>query len=135
MPKKKKMAIVVSENAFDKAMMPLILGSSGAALDAEVHIFFTFWGMFLLKKGYKPKLKGMMRPFTGMMLSKMKKQNVPGFEELIDQCRELGVKFYACSTSMELMGLNKEDLIDGVEVVGATKFLQIAFDADVTLFI
>ena len=97
---KKKIAMVVSECSFDKALMPLILGSSGRALDAEVHIFFTFFGLNLLKKGFKPKLKGLMRPFTGMMIRKMKKEKVPVFEELIDQCRELGVKFYACSTSI-----------------------------------
>jgi len=132
---KKKIAMVVSECSFDKALMPLILGSSGRALDAEVHIFFTFFGLNLLKKGFKPRLKGLMRPFTGMMIRKMKKEKVPVFEELIDQCRELGVKFYACSTSMKLMNVKKEDLIEGCEVAGAATFLKIALDADVTLFI
>ncbi len=134
--KRKKIAIVVSESSLDKAMMPMILATTGAALDAEVHVFFTFWGMNLLKKDYKPKLKGMMKPFTGMMISKMKKHNIPTFEELRQQCKELGVKIYACSTTMDLMDIKKEDLFDkSIEVVGAAKFLQIALDADVTLFI
>ncbi len=132
---KKKIAIVVSENSLDKAMMPMILATSGIALDAEVHVFFTFWGLELLKKNYKPKLKGMMKPFTGMMIKKMKEQNIATFEELRAQCIELGAKFYACSTSMAMMGIKQEDLVDGVEVAGATKFLKIALDAQVTLFI
>ncbi|MCR4428648.1 MAG: DsrE/DsrF/DrsH-like family protein [Caldiserica bacterium] len=135
MPEKKKLAIVVSENSLDKAMMPMFLGTAGAALDAEVHLFFTFWGLFLLKKDYKPKLKGMMAPFTGMMISKMKAKNIPGYSELLTQARELGVKLYACSTSMDMMGIKKDDLIEGVEVLGATAFLKIAFESDVTLFI
>ncbi len=133
--KKKKIAIVVSENSLDKAMMPMILATSGIALDAEVHVFFTFWGLMLLKKNYKPKLKGIMKPFTGMMVKKMKEQNIATFQELREQCVELGAKFYACSTSMAMMGVEKKDLIDGVEVAGATKFLKIAMDADVTMFI
>ncbi|MCR4434018.1 MAG: DsrE/DsrF/DrsH-like family protein [Caldiserica bacterium] len=135
MTEKKRLAIVVSENSLDKAMMPMILGTTGASLDAEVHLFFTFWGLFLLKKDYKPKLKGMMAPFTGMMVKQMKSKNIPGYSELLEQARELGVKLYACSTSMEIMGVKKEDLIDGVEVLGATAFLKIAFESDVTLFI
>ncbi len=132
---KKKIAIVVSENSLDKAMMPMILATSGIALDAEVHVFFTFWGLELLKKNYKPKLKGIMKPFTGMMVKKMKEQNISSFEELRSQCIELGAKFYACSTSMAMMGIKEDDLIDGVQISGATKFLKIALNADTTLFI
>ena len=132
---KKKIAIVVSENSLDKAMMPMILATSGIALDAEVHVFFTFWGLMLLKRNYKPKLKGIMRPFTGLMIKKMKKQNIATFQELRKQCVELGAKFYACSTSMAMMGIKEDDLIKGVEIAGATKFLKIAMDADVTMFI
>ncbi len=135
MAEKKRLAIVVSENSLDKAMMPLILGTTGAALDAEVHLFFTFWGLYLLKKDYKPKLKGIMAPFTGMMAKRMKAKNIPGYSDLLNQARELGVKLYACSTSMEMMGIKKEDLIEGVEVLGATAFLKIAFESNVNLFI
>lgn len=133
--KKKSIAIVVSENSLDKAMMPMILATSGVALDAEVHVFFTFWGLLLLKKNYKPKLKGFMKPFTKMMIKKMKSQNIATFEELRAQCIELGVKFYACSTSMAMMNVKREELVDKVEIVGATKFMELAFKSDVTLFI
>ena len=65
----------------------------------------------------------------------MKKENIGSFEEMRQQAIDLGVNLYACSTSMSIMGIKKEDLIDGVEVVGATKFLDIAMDAKIQLFI
>lgn len=130
-----KVSMVVSEGSFDKAMMPLIVGTTAASMGMEVHIFFTFFGLKLLKKGTKPKLPGMMRFFTGMILNKMKKQNIPNFEEMKQQAIDLGVHLYACSTSMTLMNINKEDLIPGAEVLGAAKFLDIAADSEVQLFI
>ena len=130
-----KMVMVVSEGSFDKAMMPLIMGTTAASMGMEVHVFYTFFGLKLLKKGVRPKLKGMMRPFTGMIEKKMKKLKVPGFEEMMEQAKELGVNFYACSTSMALMNISEKDLVDGVKVLGASAFLNIAADAKVNLFI
>ncbi len=130
-----KMVIVVSEGSFDKAMMPLIMGTTAASMGMEVHVFFTFFGLSLLKKGAKPKLKGMMRPFTGMIQKKMKKLKIPGFDEMMQQARDLDVNLYACSTSMVLMGIGKEDMIDGVKVLGASAFLDIAADSKVNLFV
>jgi peroxiredoxin family protein len=130
-----KVSMVVSEGSFDKAMMPLIVGTTAASMGMEVHVFFTFFGLKLLKKGTKPKLPGMMRFFTGMILNKMKKQNIPNFEEMKQQAIDLGVHLYACSTSMTLMNIKKEDLIEGAEVLGAAKFLDIAADSEVQLFI
>ena len=130
-----KVSMVVAESTFDKAMMPLIVGTTAASMGMEVHIFFTFFGLPLLKKGTKPKLPGMMRFFTGMILKKMKKQKIPNFEELKQQAIDLGVQLYACSTSMTLMNIKKEDLIDGAKILGAAKFLDIAADSEVQLFI
>jgi peroxiredoxin family protein len=130
-----KVSMVVSEGTFDKAMMPLIVGTTAASMGMEVHIFFTFFGLKLLKKGTKPKLPGMMRFFTGMILKKMKKQKIPNFDEMKKQAIDLGVHLYACSTSMTLMNIKKEDLIDGAEILGAAKFLDIAADSEVQLFI
>jgi peroxiredoxin family protein len=130
-----KVSIIVSEGSFDKAMMPFIVGTTAASMGMEVHIFFTFFGLKLLKNGTKPKLPGMMRFFTGMILKKMKKLKIPDFEELKQQAIDLGVHLYACSTSMTLMNVKKEDLIDGAEILGAAKFLDIAADSDVQLFI
>lgn len=130
-----RMVIVVSEGSFDKALMPLIMGNTAASMGMEVHIFFTFFGLKLLKKGVKPKLKGMMRPFTGMIQRKMKKLNIPGFAEMMEQAKDLDVKLYACSTSMTLMGVDKEQLVDGVKILGASAFLDIAADSKVNLFV
>ena len=130
-----KTSIIVSEGSFDKAMMPFIVGTTAASMGMDVHIFFTFFGLKLLKNGTKPKLPGMMRFFTGMILKKMKKLKIPDFEELKQQAIDLGVHLYACSTSMTLMNVKKEDLIDGAEILGAAKFLDIAADSEVQLFI
>jgi peroxiredoxin family protein len=130
-----KVSIVVAEGSFDKAMMPFIVGNTAVSMGMEVHIFFTFFGLKLLRKGTKPKLPGMMRFFTGMILKKMKKLNIPDFEELKKQAVDLGVHLYACSTSMAIMNIKKEDLIEGAEILGAASFLDIAADSKVQLFI
>ncbi len=102
-----RFCMVVSEGSFDKAMMPLIMGNTAASMGMEVHVFYTFFGLKLLKKGVKPKLPGLWRIGTGMMIKKMMKLNVPGYEEMLKQAKELGVNFYACSTSMSLMGVKQ----------------------------
>jgi peroxiredoxin family protein len=130
-----KFCMVVSEGSFDKAMMPLIMGNTAASMGMEVHVFYTFFGLKLLKKGNRPKLPGFMRFFTGMMEKKMRKLNVPGIEEMTKQARELGVHFYACSTSMALMGIKESDLAEGTKVLGASAFLNLAADSKMTLFI
>jgi peroxiredoxin family protein len=131
----KKVSMVVAEGSFDKAMMPMIVGTTAAAMGMEVHVFFTFFGLKLLTKKAKPKLPGMMRPFTGMLLGKMKKLKIPNFDEMKKQALDMGVHMYACSTSMTMMGVKKEDLIDGVEILGAASFLDIAADSKVQLFV
>ena len=130
-----KIVMVVSEGSFDKALMPLIIGTTAASMGMEVHLFYTFFGLKLLKKGVRPKLKGLMRPFTGMIQNKMKKLKVPGFDEMMQQAKELGVNFYACSTSMALLGVKESDLVDGVKVLGASAFVDIAADSKASFFI
>ena len=130
-----KIVMVVSEGSFDKALMPLIIGTTAASMGMEVHVFYTFFGLKLLKKGVRPKLKGMMRPFTGMIQNKMKKLKVPGFDEMMQQAKELGVNFYACSTSMALLGVKESDLADGVKVLGASAFVDIAAGSKASFFI
>jgi peroxiredoxin family protein len=116
-----------------------MLASTGGAMDAEVHLFFTFWGLDAVKKGGldKAKLPGIMSVGTGMMKGKIKKVGVPSLPELMKMCRDTGnVKIYACSTTMAMMDVKKEELIDEVdEIVGAATFLDIAMDADVQMFI
>ena len=139
MSKKMKHAYVVHSGTLDKLYPVFMLASTGGAMEAEVHLFFTFWGLDAVKKGGldKAKLPGIMSVGTGMMKGKIKKVGVPTLVELLAMCRETeNVKLYACSTTMALMDVKKEDLIDEVdEIVGAATFLDLAMDADVQMFI
>jgi len=130
-----RLSMVVCEGTFDKAMMPLILGTTAASMGSEVNVFYTFFGTKLLTKGVKPKLPGMMRFFTGMIVGRMKKMGIPDYEGMMNQAMELGVNFYACSTTLGLMGIKEGDLRPGVKVLGAAAFLKMAQESNVSLFI
>ncbi len=137
--KPKKMAIIVHSGSLDKLYPVFMLSSTGSAMDVETHLFFTFWGLNALKKGglESAGLPGLMAVGTGMMKDKIKKAKVPTLTDLLAMCRKMGnVKIYACSTTMEIMDVKKEDLIPEVDsIVGAATFLNIALDSDVQLFI
>lgn len=130
-----KMCMVVSEGTFDKAMMPLIMGTTAAATGTEVHVFYTFFGTKLVTKKANPKLPGMWRLFTGMFVKKMKGVGIGNYNEFMKQAMDLGVNFYACSTTMNLMGVKESDLLPGVKVLGAASFLKLASESKTTLFI
>jgi peroxiredoxin family protein len=155
-PRRNRMAIVASKGTMDMAYMPLILGSTGGAMDMEVAIFFTFYGLQIIHKKNNKHLKvapianpampmpvpniigmlpGMTAMATMMMKSWMAKEKVPGIPELLAMCQEAGVKIMACQMSMDVMGIKKEDLIDGVECVGAGTYLGYASEAAITLFV
>ena len=131
----KRMAIVVSEGTFDKAMMPMIMASTAASLGMDVHVFFTFFGLNLLKKDPNPKLGGMYRLFTGIFRKRMKKVGIEDFKSQREMALDLGVNLYACSTTMSLLGFSTDQMMDGIKVLGAAAFLDIAADADIQLFI
>ncbi len=131
----KKVAIVVSEDTFDKGMMAMMIANTAASMGMEVHIFFSFFGLRLLKKGARPKLPGMYRLFTGMFINRMAKGGVQDFGGQVQTAMELGVNLYACSTTMSLMNVKKEDMVDGVKILGAAGFLGIAADTDMQFFI
>jgi len=131
----KKVAIVVSEGSFDKGMMAMMIANTAASMGMEVHMFFTFFGLNLLKKGSKPKLKGMYRLFTGTFEKRMAKVGIPKFGEQLSMAIDQGVNIYACSTSMELIGIKKEDMADSIKIIGAAGFLDIAADTDMQYFI
>lgn len=156
-PAKNKVAIIASRGTLDMAYPPLILASAAAAMGMDVEIFFTFYGLNIIKKGGPKKLKvapianpampvpmpnilgmlpGMTPMATWMMRSRyFAKHNVATIQELLDQCKELGVKFIACQMTMDVMGIKREDLIDEAEVGGAATFLNFASEAHTTLFI
>jgi peroxiredoxin family protein len=142
-----RLAIIAGHGTLDAAYPPLILATAAAAMEMEATIFFTFYGLEIVKKGRADRLKvapianpamplpvpniigmlpGMTSMATSMMHSWMQKANVAKLSELLEIARESGVKLVACQMSMDVMGIKKEDLIDGVEVGGAATFLEFA---------
>jgi peroxiredoxin family protein len=154
----KKMAIIATKGTLDWLYPPLILASTAAALDYEVQVFCTFYGLLLLRKdlGKKAKisplanpampmpipmpvviqgLPGMQGMATQMMKAKMKKKGVASLEELREVCIDAGVKFIACQMTVDLFDFKPSDFIDGIEYGGAATFLEFAGDTDIQLFI
>lgn len=131
----KKVAIVVSEGTFDKAMMSLMIANTAASMGMEVHVFHTFFGLKLVTKSANPKAPGMYRLFTGTFKKKMKAVGVEDYQAQKKMAIDLGVHMYACSTSMGVMNVAKEDLDAGVTILGAAAFLNIAADTDMQYFI
>ena len=153
----KRMAIIASKGALDMAYPPLILASTAAALDYEVQVFFTFYGLTLLRKDLSDvrisplanpampmplpmpvmvaALPGMESMATMMMKRKLKKHGVASLEELRTACLEAGVKLIACQMTLDLFEFDKREFIDGIEFGGAATFLEFAGKSDVTLFI
>ena len=153
----KRMAIIASKGALDMAYPPLILASTAAALDYEVQIFFTFYGLTLLRKDLSgvmisplanpampmplpmpvlvAALPGMESMATIMMKRKIKKHGVASLEELRAACLEAGVKLIACQMTLDLFEFDKNEFIDGIEFGGAATFLEFAGKSDITLFV
>lgn len=153
--KRKKMAIIAGKGGLDEAYPPLILGSTAAALDFEVAIFFTFYGLDIINKKKLKKLKvaplanpampmpvpnfigglpGMTFMATKMMKSWMKREGVATIPDLLEACVLSDVQIIACQMTMDVMGVKKEDLIPEADVGGAATFLEFAQDADITMY-
>lgn len=149
----KKMALIVTKGTLDMAYPPFILASTAAALGYEVQIFFTFYGLQLLRKDmstvsvspldnptlsmptFVKMLPGMESMATMMMKNKLKEKGVASLEELRDACLEADVKFIACQMTVDLFDLDKSELVDAAESGGAATFLEFAGEADIQLFI
>lgn len=135
----KKMAIVVHSGTLDLAYPPLMLAAAAGASDFEVDIFFTFWGLNLLKKkGLKrAKLGGAWRMGTSMMKMMIKRTGMATLPDLLEGVLDTGkVKLWACTATMDIMMVKKDQLISEVTgYMGAAGFLDIAADCDVQLFI
>jgi peroxiredoxin family protein len=148
------MAIIAAHGTLDAAYPPLILATTAAALDMEVGIFFTFYGLEILKKGHIDHLQvapianpampmpvpnivgmlpGMTAMATAMMNNMMKNADVSKLSELLDAALEMKVRLIACQMTMGVMGVKKEDLIDGIEIGGAATFVEYASHNAVTL--
>jgi len=127
----KRVAIIASNGGLFDAYKVFNIATAAAATDQEVAIFFTFEGLNLIhKEAYKqlPMPEGKEHFAEGF-----KKANVPPIPELAEMAKEMGVKFIGCQMTMDVMNLDKEDFIDGIDVGGAVTFLDFANDADVSL--
>nr|WP_275450017.1 DsrE/DsrF/DrsH-like family protein [Halothermothrix orenii] len=151
--------MVVFSGELDKAIASFIIANGAASMGNKVTMFFTFWGLNILrkdravntKKGFMEKMFGKMMPRGSkkLPLSKMNMmglgprmirkvmegKGVDSLESLIKQARENGVNMVACQMSMDVMGIKKEELIDGVEVGGVASFLGAADKSNMSLFI
>jgi peroxiredoxin family protein len=153
----KKLALIASKGTLDWAYPPFILASTASALDYEVSIFFTFYGLTLLKRDISDlkvtplgnpampmpipmpnlvqALPGMESMATMLMKQKIANKGVASIEELREICRESGVKLIACQMTMDLFDFKREEFIDGIEIGGAATFFEFAGEADVSLFV
>jgi peroxiredoxin family protein len=155
----KKLAIIATKGTLDWGYPPFILGSTAAALGYEVEIFFTFYGLQLLKKNIDVKvsplgnpgmpmpmgmdkwfpvlglaLPGMEAMMTSMMKKKMASKGVASLEELRELCQEAEVRFIACNMTVELFDMDPSDFIDGIELAGAARFFEFAGDSDICMY-
>ena len=158
--RQKRMSIVCWSSDLDRVWPVLILSTTAAASGLKVDVFFTFWGLRVLQKndrritgqnwmqkgesvvdrGGTDHLKLGKIHFAGagtQMIKMLAKQyNVASPTELLEMAKDLGVNLYPCQMTMELYGFNKEDFIDGLQPpMGAASFIDMAADADITLFI
>jgi peroxiredoxin family protein len=157
----KRMSIIVTKGTLDWGYPPFILATTAAAMGLDVTLFFTFYGLALLKKDLNLKittlgnaamempmmgmhitmpnlvgaLPGMDSMATGMMKNLIKKKGVASIEELRDMAVECEVKMLACQMTMDLFEYKREDLIDGIEYVGAASYIEKATECDINLYI
>ncbi|MEW6246729.1 MAG: DsrE/DsrF/DrsH-like family protein [Nitrospirota bacterium] len=155
-----KVTIVLLSGDMDRAMAAFIIATGAAAMGMEVTMFFTFWGLNVIRKeGASTTARDWLRRMFGwlnkggahrlplsrfhfwglgtkMMHKVMRDHRMPGIPELMQTAQDLGVRFIACTTTMGLMGISKETLIDGVDqLAGVTTYLAEAKQGSVNLFI
>ena len=150
--------IVVFSNDLDKVLASFIIANGAKASGKDVTMFFTFWGLNVLRKSNVNVKKGLIDTMFGLMMPKgpdkltlskmnmgglgslmmkwvMKNKNISTLSELIHQAQESGVKFIACNMSMDVMGIKEDELIDGVEIGGVAKYITESNNANSNLFI
>ncbi|MFN0281577.1 MAG: DsrE/DsrF/DrsH-like family protein [Kineosporiaceae bacterium] len=157
-PGMRRGAIVASKGTLDWAYPPLILGNAAAAMGMEVSVFFTFYGLNVIHKDFRRKLKidpvgnpampmpfpipdvvsampGMVPLATRMMRSRFARHNVATIGELLDSAREVGVRLIACQMTVDVFGYGQNDFVEGVEFGGAAAFMAEARKSHLTMFI
>ncbi|QYZ65178.1 MAG: NADH dehydrogenase [Gammaproteobacteria bacterium (ex Lamellibrachia satsuma)] len=156
----KKLAIIATKGSLDWAYPPFILASTASALGYDTEIFFTFYGLQLLKKNLDLEvtplgnpgmpmpmgmdkwfpvmgltLPGMQGMMTSMMKKKMASKGVASLPELRELCQEAEVRLVACQMTVDLFEMNTAEFIDGVEYAGAAAFFEFAGESDICLYI
>lgn len=127
----KRVAIIASGGGLETAYKVLNIATAAAAMDSEVAIFFTFEGLSIIHKDAEHMLQ--LKPGNEGMAEGFTKANVPSIKELLELAQETGVRMIGCQMTIDVMGLQQEHFIDGIELGGAATFLDFAFDAQVTL--
>jgi peroxiredoxin family protein len=155
-----RVTLVVLSGDMDRVMAAFIIATGAAAMGMQVTMFFTFWGLNAIRKqgaasGARDWLRRMFGLLnrggadrlplsrfhfgglgTRMMKTVMKQHRMPGIPELMETAQDLGVRFIACTTTMGLMGITKDTLIDGVDqLAGVSTYLAEARQGSVNLFI
>ena len=156
----KRLTIIATKGTLDWAYPPFILASTAAALGYQVTMFFTFYGLQLLKKKLDLKVSplgnpGMPMPMgmnswfpvlgtaipvmetmmTGMMKNTIKSKGVATIEELRNLCLEADAKLIGCQMTIDLFDMKREDFIDDIDIGGAATYFEHASEANVNLFI
>ena len=157
----KSMSIIVTKGTLDWAYPPFILATTAASMGLDVTMFFTFYGLGLLKKNLNLKittlgnpamempmmgmhmqmpnllgaLPGMDAMASTMMKNLIKKKGVASIEELRDAAVECEIRMIACQMTLDLFEMNKDDLIDGIELAGAASYIDVATKSDINLYI
>jgi peroxiredoxin family protein len=126
-----KVAIIASNGGLFDAYKVFNIATASAATDAQVAIFFTFEGLNLIHQEANRQLP--MPAGREHMAEGFRNANVPSIPELVGMAQEMGVRMIACQMTMDVMNLQKEAFIDGVEVGGAVTFLDFAKDANISL--
>lgn len=151
--------LIVFSDDLDKALASFVIANGAASTGKKVTMFFTFWGLNVIKKQHKPtvtkdifgKMFGWMLPThsgklklskmnmggagSWMMRLIMKRKRIDSLESLIQQAIDNGVEMIACTMSMDVMGVQKEELMDNVTLGGVASYLERAEEANVNLFI
>ena len=150
--------IVVFSNDLDKVLASFIIANGAKATGKDVTMFFTFWGLNVLRKSNVNVKKGLIDRMFGLMMPKgpdkltlskmnmgglgslmmkwvMKNKNISTLSELIQQAKDSGIKFIACNMSMDVMGIKEDELIDGIEIGGVAKYIAESNNANSNLFI
>ena len=151
-------ALIVFSGDLDRVLAAFVIATGAAAMGMEVSMFFTFWGLSVLKKdsnlagkGLFEKMMSVMSPSNStqlpvskmnyfgvgakMLRQMMKDNNVSSLEEMIEMAREMGVKMLACEMSKDVMGIQDEELVGGLESAGVAAFLGESLRSRTNLFI